>query len=92
MDAEGKILALRFHNHADVGAYPTMAGVAIQVLIGPWVSTSIYDIPLIDATLTAVLTNRAPTGAYRGAGRPEAILSIERALDEAARAHGFDRL
>ena len=74
LDAEGKILALRFHNHADVGAYPTMAGVAIQVLIGPWVSTSIYDIPLIDATLTAVLTNRAPTGAYRGAGRPEAIL------------------
>ncbi len=92
LDAEGKILALRFHNHADVGAYPTMAGVAIQVLIGPWVSTSIYDIPLIDATLTAVLNNRAPTGAYRGAGRPEAILSIERALDEAARAHGFDRL
>jgi carbon-monoxide dehydrogenase large subunit len=92
LDAKGKILALRFHNHADVGAYPTMAGVAIQVLIGPWVSTSIYDIPLIDATLTAVLTNRAPTGAYRGAGRPEAILSIERALDEAARAHGFDRL
>ena len=92
LDAAGKILALRFHNHADVGAYPTMAGVAIQVLIGPWVSTSIYDIPLIDATLTAVLTNRAPTGAYRGAGRPEAILSIERALDEAARAHGFDRL
>jgi carbon-monoxide dehydrogenase large subunit len=92
LDAEGKILALRFHNHADVGAYPTMAGVAIQVLIGPWVSTSIYDIPLIDATLTAVLTNRAPTGAYRGAGRPEAILSIERILDEAARAHGFDRL
>ncbi|MFZ9990616.1 MAG: xanthine dehydrogenase family protein molybdopterin-binding subunit, partial [Burkholderiaceae bacterium] len=86
LDAEGKILALRFHNHADVGAYPTMAGVAIQVLIGPWVSTSIYDIPLIDATLTAVLTNRAPTGAYRGAGRPE------RVLDEAARAHGFDRL
>ena len=92
LDAEGKILALRFHNWADMGAYPTMSGVAIQVLIGPWVSTSIYDIPVIDATITAVLTNRAPTGAYRGAGRPEAILSIERILDEAARAHGFDRL
>ncbi|MFZ8954136.1 MAG: xanthine dehydrogenase family protein molybdopterin-binding subunit [Burkholderiaceae bacterium] len=92
LDAEGKILALRFHNHADMGAYPTMSGVAIQVLIGPWVSTSIYDIPVIDATITAVLTNRAPTGAYRGAGRPEAILSIERILDEAARAHGFDRI
>ena len=92
LDAAGKILALRFHNWADMGAYPTMSGVAIQVLIGPWVSTSIYDIPVIDATITAVLTNRAPTGAYRGAGRPEAILSIERILDEAARAHGFDRL
>ena len=92
LDAEGKILALRFHNHADMGAYPTMSGVAIQVLIGPWVSTSIYDIPVIDATITAVLTNRAPTGAYRGAGRPEAILSIARILDEAARAHGFDRI
>ena len=92
LDKSGKITALRFHNWADMGAYPTMSGVAIQVLIGPWVATSIYDIPLIDATVTAVLTNRAPTGAYRGAGRPEAILSIERVLDEAARAHGFDRL
>ena len=33
---------------ANVGAYATPAGVAIQLLIGPWVTTSIYDIPAID--------------------------------------------
>ena len=92
LDANGKVLGLRVRTLANLGGYTRNAGVAIQLLIGPWVSTSIYDIPVIDATITAVLTNRAPTGAYRGAGRPEAILSIERILDEAARAHGFDRL
>lgn len=89
--ADGKILALRIHSLANVGAYPTMGGVAIQALIGPWVQTSVYDIKTIDFQYTAVLTNTAPTGAYRGAGRPEAIFNIERLMDEAAREHGLDR-
>ena len=58
---------------------------AIQLLIGPWVSTSIYDIPPIDLHVTAVMTNTAPTGPYRGAGRPEEIYLIERLMDAAAR-------
>jgi len=66
--------------------------VAIQVMIGPWVQTSVYDIQLIDFHFTAVMTNTAPTGAYRGAGRPEAIYNIERLMDEAARQTGIDRL
>jgi aerobic carbon-monoxide dehydrogenase large subunit len=85
LDAHGGILALRVKSHADVGAYATGAGVAIQLLIGPWVSTSIYDIATIDLHFIAVLTNKAPTGAYRGAGRPEAIYIIERLMDAAAR-------
>lgn len=89
--ADGKILALRIHGHADTGAYPTMSEIAIQVMIGPWVQTSVYDIQTIDFQFTAVMTHTAPTGAYRGAGRPEAILNIERLMDEAAREHGFDR-
>ena len=92
LDANGKILALRIHNQANVGAYPAMTGVAIQVMIGPWVQTSVYDIQLIDFHFTAVMTNTAPTGAYRGAGRPEAIYNIERLMDEAARQTGIDRL
>jgi carbon-monoxide dehydrogenase large subunit len=90
LDASGKVLALRVASLANVGAYPSAAGVAIQLMIGPWVSTSIYDIPTIDFDLKAVLSNTAPTGPYRGAGRPEAIFIIERLMDAAARKMGLD--
>ncbi len=92
LNKEGKILALKVHNLANVGAYPGMTGVAIQLLIGPWVQTSVYDIGLIDFHFKAVMTNTSPTGAYRGAGRPEAIFNIERLMDEAARVCGIDRI
>jgi carbon-monoxide dehydrogenase large subunit len=85
LDANGKALALRVRSRANVGAYPTPAGIAIQLMIGPWVSTSIYDIATIDFHLQAVLTNTTPTGPYRGAGRPEAVYTIERLFDAAAR-------
>jgi len=90
LDAQGKILALRVQSLANVGAYATGTGVAIQLLIGPWVGTSIYDIGLIDYRFRAVLTHTAPAGAYRGAGRPEAIYIIERLMDAAARRMGID--
>jgi len=92
LNAHGKILALRLKSHANVGAYATGAGVAIQLLIGPWVQTSVYDISVIDFHFIAVLTNTAPTSAYRGAGRPEAIYIMERLMDEAARQTGIDRV
>ena len=85
LDASGKVLALRVRSLANVGAYATGTGVAIQLLIGPWVQTSIYDITTIDLHFIAVMTNRGPTGAYRGAGRPEAIYVTERLFDAAAR-------
>jgi carbon-monoxide dehydrogenase large subunit len=85
LDGDGRVLALRVKSLANVGAYATPAGVAIQLLIGPWVSTSIYDIGVVDLHLQAILTNTAPTGPYRGAGRPEAIYIIERLMDAAAR-------
>lgn len=85
LDAEGRILAYRNKSDADVGALVNATGVAIQLLIGPWVSTSVYDIPLIDFHFRAILTHKAATAAYRGAGRPEAIYTIERLIDEAAR-------
>ncbi len=90
LDAQGKVLALRVRSLANVGAYPTTTGAAIQLLIGPWVTTSIYDIPLVDLRITAVLTNTAATGAYRGAGRPEAIYTTERLFDAAAREMQID--
>jgi len=90
LDADGRILALRVSSHANLGAYATPAGVVIQLLIGPWVSTSIYDIRTIDIRIAGVLTHTTPTGPYRGAGRPEAIYLIERLLDAAARQTGID--
>ncbi|MGH8848489.1 MAG: xanthine dehydrogenase family protein molybdopterin-binding subunit, partial [Polaromonas sp.] len=91
-DEYGKILGLRLASLANVGAYATGAGVAIQLLIGPWVQTSVYDIQTIDFHFKAVLTHTAPTSAYRGAGRPEAIFTMERLMDEAARQTGIDRI
>jgi aerobic carbon-monoxide dehydrogenase large subunit len=85
LDSDGRALALRVTGVANVGAYATATGVAIQALIGPWVSTSIYDIAVVDLHYRAVMTNTATTGAYRGAGRPEAIFLIERLMDAAAR-------
>jgi len=90
LDANGKVLAVRTRSLANVGAYPSMTGIAIQLMIGPWVTTSIYDIPLVDLHLSAVLTNTAATGAYRGAGRPEAIYITERLMDAAAREMKLD--
>jgi len=90
LDASGRVLALRVASLANLGAYATPAGVVIQLLIGPWVSTSIYDIPTIDVGIKGVLTHTSPTGAYRGAGRPEAIYLIERLMDAAARKLAMD--
>ena len=44
-----------------------------------------YAFPAIRATLTEVFTNKTPTDAYRGAGRPEAAYFVERAMDMLAR-------
>ena len=89
-DAEGRVLGYRLRSLCDMGAYAGTTGILIQVLIGPWVGTSIYDIKTIDWVFDAVLTNTAPTAAYRGAGRPEAIYLIERLFDAAAYQLGLD--
>jgi len=90
--ADGAILGLRLRTLANVGAYALGTGLAIPLLIGPWVQTSVYHVPVIDFHFKGVLTNTAPTSAYRGAGRPEAIFIMERLMDEAARQTGIDRV
>jgi carbon-monoxide dehydrogenase large subunit len=90
LDKDGRILALRMEAFANIGAYPSRAGVVIPLMVGPKVMTGTYDIPLVDLRLNCVLTNSATIGAYRGAGRPECILDIERVMDTAARQIGMD--
>jgi carbon-monoxide dehydrogenase large subunit len=92
LDADGRILALRLRTLANVGAYATATGMVIPMVVGPWVQTSVYDVPAIDFHIRCVMTNTASTAAYRGAGRPEAIFIMERLMDEAARQTGIDRV
>ncbi|MEZ0307960.1 MAG: xanthine dehydrogenase family protein molybdopterin-binding subunit [Ramlibacter sp.] len=90
LDASGKVLGLRVRSIANIGAYATATNNVIPLLIGPWVTTSVYDIQAIDLHLTAVMTNTMLIGAYRGAGRPEAIYVTERLMDAAAREMKMD--
>ena len=85
LDAAGRVLALRHRSFANVGGYATPTGCAIPMKLGPYVATSVYDIPIADLHVTAVMTHTTPAGAYRGAGRPEAVYIVERLMDEAAR-------
>jgi aerobic carbon-monoxide dehydrogenase large subunit len=90
LDKDGKILALRMEAFANIGAYPSRGGVVIPLFVGPKVTTGTYDIPVVDLKLTCVLTHSATIGAYRGAGRPECLLDLERLMDTASRQIGID--
>ncbi len=90
LDKDGRVLALRMEAFANVGAYPSGAGIAIPLFVGPKVTTGTYDIPVVDLRITCVLTHSATVGAYRGAGRPECLLNLERLMDSAARQIGMD--
>ena len=48
------------------------------------VATTVYDIPLMHMRCRSVMTNTVPTAPFRGAGRPEATLVLERLIDLAA--------
>ena len=91
LDAEGRMLALRARVLADLGAYlysttPVTPCTAATLLAG------CYAIPAADVEAVGVATNKVPTGPYRGAGRPEAALAIERLVDLAAAELGIDRV
>ena len=83
-DAAGKILGLRVNILGNVGAYACGPGSVIVVAVGPKVITGVYHIPALHLRGTALITNTNVVGAYRGAGRPEAIYLIERLMDQAA--------
>jgi aerobic carbon-monoxide dehydrogenase large subunit len=77
--AEGKLVGLEVHVVADAGAYAGLA--PPQLVLTALLASSVYAIPRIRWQGSCVYTNTAVMSAYRGAGRPEAIALIERALD-----------
>jgi carbon-monoxide dehydrogenase large subunit len=81
---DGTVLGLKMRLIADIGAYNMLLTAAIPTLT-QMMANATYDIAAIRTTLTEVFTNKTPTDAYRGAGRPEATYFVERAMDMLAR-------
>jgi carbon-monoxide dehydrogenase large subunit len=89
-DDNAKIPGLRLHMLASIGAYIA----SDRQLLTPFgmigTVVGVYDIPAAYISIDAVLSNTSPTAPYRGAGRPEAIYLIERAIEDAARELDLD--
>src|SRR5579872_1545607 len=90
LDARGRVLAYRVRSLGGTGAYLTGTGAIIPLVLGPFVQSGVYDLPLVHYDIKAVMTHTAPVGAYRGAGRPEGVFIVERLMDAAARQIGMD--
>ena len=85
MDASGKIVGLKVHTIASMGAYLSTFSSAVPTYLYATLLSGQYNIPNIYAEIDAVYTNTAPVDAYRGAGRPEATYLLERIVETAAR-------
>lgn len=90
LDGEGRFLGLRWTGLHNMGAYIEGAG-CVPLLFVLKLAQTVYDIPAVSVSNAAVLTNTSPTIPYRGAGRPEAVYTMERLIDKAAHEMGIDR-
>lgn len=91
LDADGKIMGLLAEVISDIGAYsiyPWTAGIepvqVISFMPGP------YRVPAYLGSVIAVTTPKAPTGPYRGVGRPTSTFVMERLMNMAAKKLAVD--
>ncbi|SDN03367.1 carbon-monoxide dehydrogenase large subunit [Lentzea albidocapillata subsp. violacea] len=80
---DGTVTGLKVELLADMGAYLRLVTPGVPIL-GAFMFNSIYKFAAYRFVCTNVFTNKVPTDAYRGAGRPEATFAIERMMDELA--------
>ena len=92
LDKDGRFLALRTRNVANMGAYLSTFAPFIPTMAGTKVLASVYGFQAIYANVLGVFTNTVPVDAYRGAGRPESNYVVERVIDAAAAELGMDRV
>ncbi|MBY6055632.1 xanthine dehydrogenase family protein molybdopterin-binding subunit [Leisingera daeponensis] len=91
-DKNLKITAYRVSTRCNLGAYNSHFGQPIQTQLFSRVLAGVYDIRTAWLQVEGFYTNTTQVDAYRGAGRPEAIYVLERAMDRAARELGVDPL
>ena len=90
LDASGRFLAIKATILDGIGAYCSCHGAHISIRNTTNGLPLMYDVPLLDVEISLVLTNTAPIGPYRGAGREQASYITERLVDQAARELGID--
>src|SRR6202012_2033872 len=89
-DGDGKIIGLKVHTTANLGAYMSTFSSAVPTFLYATLLSGQYEIPHIYCEVDAVYTNTVPVDAYRGAGRPEATFVVERLVETGARELGHD--
>jgi carbon-monoxide dehydrogenase large subunit len=80
---DGVITALHTRAIVDLGAYHLLFTPFIP-LSGAFVASGCYAIPAVRHEIVGVFTNKFPTDAVRGAGRPEATHIVEVMIEQAA--------
>jgi carbon-monoxide dehydrogenase large subunit len=85
---DGRLKAYSLSVVMDCGAYPSSA--PFLPILTRMMTSGVYDLDRVSFESQCVLTNTAPVGAYRGAGRPEATAAIERTVDIFAAEIGMD--
>jgi carbon-monoxide dehydrogenase large subunit len=91
-DKDGLITAMRMTGYGNLGGYCSNFGPMLPTLNVTKNSISMYRTPLLEVATKCVFSNTTLVSAYRGAGRPEGALSIERLMDIAAAELGIDKL
>ncbi|WP_343079733.1 xanthine dehydrogenase family protein molybdopterin-binding subunit [Ostreiculturibacter nitratireducens] len=89
-DADHRIVGYRVNILSNLGAYNSNFGQLIQSEVASKVMTGVYDIKTAFVSAKGIYTNTTQTDAYRGAGRPESITTLERLIDKSARVLGVD--
>lgn len=87
--SEGQITGFNAELVADMGAYMHMASYGPAWLTAVMM-TNVYEIPNARASLKAVVTNKTPSGSYRGWGQPQANFVVERMVDLLAKKLNMD--
>jgi len=91
-DAGHRLLALRARTTSALGAYVSTDRNLLPSFANLGSLVGMYAIPAAHVRVTGVFSHTPNLAPYRGNGRPEAIYFLERAMDDAARALGVDRV
>src|SRR5438046_8717389 len=90
LDKDAKFTALKVSTVANMGAYLSTFATSVPTYLSGTLLAGTYTTPAIYVETKAVFTNTVPVDAYRGAGRPEATVVVERIVGRAADELGLD--